>query len=390
MIGIRAWSLSILLSCWLLGGCGAEKENPAAQTPSGTPKAIAPEPNLSLGVAAGDAIQEFYEVRTPFVMPGGRLAIPLKGTGEVRVFGGEGEILKSFGRRGEGPGEFAALTAAWARGDTIEALDGDLMRITRFFPDGRTQVIRLDADRRGDTAPRGAIPGGWVTVGFEGFAESGRDLWSLQLFEKDGALTGELAQLEGIARISVPGYSGAHPLSPRAVLRAAQGRLYLAETLTPRIQVLSLAGGVEREISWETEEWLTPREAMSLVREAATSGDTPDHVAGQLLRTDEIPSRMSVFWDFLVDELGFIWIRSYDPVKHSFSFVRFLGGGYISGTSGEGGAWRIFSPEGVEVGVVEVPEGLAPAQITRDALVGIRTDPALGFESVEVYALTRY
>jgi hypothetical protein len=393
MMGIRVRGPNLFLACALLIGCGDEEEAPSVTPMPGTPMEIAAQPRLSLGVSLGDTIQEFYQMRTPFLLPGDRLAVPLEGSSEIRVFGPDGSFLQSLGRAGEGPGEFVALTSAWARGDTIEALDGDVMRITRLFPDGSTEVVRLEATGRGETAPPGAIPDGWVTVGWAGFGESGRDLWALQLFARDGRLIGEIAQIEGMARISVPGYSGPHPLSPRAVVRVALGRVYLAETLTPRIQVLGPMGAVEREITWATQDSINPRDALSLVRDSARArgdSDALDAFSEQLLLTDEIHEKVSVFWDFMVDELGFIWIRPYEPTKHSFSFVRFYGGGYIVGTSGRGGRWRIFSPEGVEVGSIEVPEGLALSQITRDAVIGIRTDPNLGFESVHVHALRRH
>lgn len=195
---------------------------------------------------------------------------------------------------------------------------------------------------------------------------------------------------KGMARISVPGYSGPHPLSPRAVVRVGQGRVYIADPLNPRIRVLGPTGTVESEITWAPRDPVSPREALALVRDSANVRGVSDRISGELLRTDEIPEEVSLFWDFMVDDLGFIWIRPYDPTKHAFSFVRFLGGGYIVGTSGQGGQWRILSPDGVEVGAVEVPEGLALAQITHNSVVGIRIDPDLGFESVHVHSLARY
>ena len=385
----RMGRLNLALTWLFLVGCGDLEEATSVSAVPGTPTEIAAEPWLSLGVSSGDTLQEFYRVRTPFLLPGERLAVPLGGSSEIRIFGLDGRFQKRLGREGEGPGEFVDLTAAWARGDTIEILDGDLMRITRFLPGESTEVIRLAATGRGETAPRGPIPDGWVTVGWSGSGESNRDIWTLQKFARDGTLIGEIAQVEGMERISVPGYSGPHPLSPRGIVRVAQGRVHVAETLTPRIQVLDQMGEVEREITWVPEESVSPSEALSLVRDQATERGASDHISGQLLQTDETPEQISVFWDFMVDELGFIWVRPYDPAKHSFSFVGFRGGGYIVGTSGQGGRWRILSPDGVEVGSVEVPDGLALVQITRDAVVGIRVDPELGFESVQVYSLDR-
>jgi hypothetical protein len=55
---------------------------------------------------------------------------------------------------------------------------------------------------------------------------------------------------------------------------------------------------------------------------------------------------------------------------------------------GQGGVWRVFSPQGAEVGQVTVPAGLRPVQITSDALVGVRVDPD-GVQSIHVHGLER-
>ncbi len=55
---------------------------------------------------------------------------------------------------------------------------------------------------------------------------------------------------------------------------------------------------------------------------------------------------------------------------------------------GPGGDWMIFSPEGVQVGSIELPSDLEPYHITSDAVVGIVRDE-LGVESVQVHSLAR-
>src|SRR5690606_37125397 len=52
---------------------------------------------------------------------------------EVRVFDRAGSFVRSFGRTGEGPGEFTYLDAlAFAPDGTLLARDSRLMRVTRF------------------------------------------------------------------------------------------------------------------------------------------------------------------------------------------------------------------------------------------------------------------
>lgn len=55
---------------------------------------------------------------------------------EVRVFGLDGAHRRTFGRDGEGPGEFGYLhSLAWA-GDRLLTLDGQLGRVSEFSADG--------------------------------------------------------------------------------------------------------------------------------------------------------------------------------------------------------------------------------------------------------------
>ena len=93
-----------------------------------------------------------------------------------------------------------------------------------------------------------------------------------------------------MARISVPGYTGPHPPSPRAVVRVSGGEVYLAETLTPRIEVVSVIGGVAWEITREMQDSSNPRAALSLVRDSARArggSGAPETISERLLRTDD-------------------------------------------------------------------------------------------------------
>lgn len=54
----------------------------------------------------------------------------------VRVFDGDGEPLRSFGREGRGPGEFQTPTDIGVVGDTVWVADGLTGRITLFDPTG--------------------------------------------------------------------------------------------------------------------------------------------------------------------------------------------------------------------------------------------------------------
>ena len=55
----------------------------------------------------------------------------------IQVIGEAGEVIRTIGRSGEGPGEFKSLSAIWLAGDTLVATDRQSMRVNSFATDGR-------------------------------------------------------------------------------------------------------------------------------------------------------------------------------------------------------------------------------------------------------------
>lgn len=384
--GLRA-ACTMVASCALLAACGpAEDEGaspPEGPVPEGTPLEISEQPRLSVGVVEGDTLRQFHGVVTPFLLPNGTLAVPLSDAAVIRLFGPDGDFIQTLGRPGEGPGEFSSLSAAWPRGDTIEAFDNQLRRITRFLPDGTVEVVSLEpAGAAQGAVPRG-LPEGWVLFGVESAGLGRRDEVAVHGFYRDGSHLGEIARVEGMRRLRTPAITGPDPLSPKWVIAARGGRVYVAETLTPTLRVLDLEGQLRREISWEPGRSMTPEEAFGAVVSAAARRAGPDEAAEtrRRLRAFPVPDRVSAFWDVTVDAEGFLWVRPFDPTQHSPALGGFRG-------AGEGGRWLILSSSGMRVGSVKVPDGLEPTHMARDAVVGIRRDE-LGVESVSVHSLER-
>ncbi|MDE2754796.1 MAG: hypothetical protein OXI83_19675, partial [Gemmatimonadota bacterium] len=139
----------------------------------------------------GDLHQEFDGVVRPFVLPDGRLVVPNAGGYDIRVFTEGGEFLDGLGGRGEGPGEFMYLSAAWPRGDTIEAFDGDLRRITRFLPDGSTEVVPIAGGEYPDLGlGAGPLGRGWTLGGVVAAGFGQRDRISVQHSDRAGGRLG--------------------------------------------------------------------------------------------------------------------------------------------------------------------------------------------------------
>ncbi len=382
--GVFHIALGALIS---LGGCVAERDaGPLEEPRVGAPLEIEAEAVLSVGVVAGDSLQEFDRVRTPFVFPDGRLVVPLGGSRDIRVFTQEGDFVERLSGRGEGPGEFVDLSEAWPRGDTIEAFDGLLRRVTRFLPDGSVEVVPITHGSQPDLSfAAGPLEEGWALGGVVSGGYGDRDLIVFHHFDRTGRHIGELDSIGGIVRYMAEGYGGPEPLSPRAVAASNGAHLYLGDTRVPSIRRVRLPGIVDGEIAWEPAESESAEVALDQVIDVVVSRAPADRasVTRTRLEAARVPSELSVFWDFLLDPEGFLWVQPYQPLAHSFA----LGARYLGGV-GNGGAWWVFTTDGGYAGSIEVPDGLELTQITRTSVVGIRRD-ALGVESVHVHRVRR-
>ncbi len=122
-------------------------------TNTGTPPEWQLTPVVSIGpktLAVGDGgPEEFAEVRSVALGPDNEVFIADGDNAEVRVFGLDGEHRHTFGRHGEGPGEFSDITSlAWV-GDRLLALDLIGGRIGEFSAGGETLGQRKAPGRWG-------------------------------------------------------------------------------------------------------------------------------------------------------------------------------------------------------------------------------------------------
>jgi hypothetical protein len=364
-------------------GCGSG----SGTLTDGAPAAIEPTPCLAVGVLTGDPRQEFDRVTTPFLLTDGSVAVPTVGAGSIRIFDPEGRFVRELGRRGEGPGEIDYLASAWPRGDTIEAFDLTQQRLVRFLPSDSVETLPLRvAAATGFLGPLGA---GWAAFGLR--ARIGRpiprDSITVRLMSRTGdvfAVT-QLAVSDGMARYEAPGISGPHPLTPTSIAVVHGDEIYVGETLTPIIRVYHADGTLVREIALPL---TAPPNAAAMLRQVVDSAVTLAPERDKPMTRDRWssyaePERLSVFWALIVDELGFLWVRPYDPIAHSLALD-----GLPSNRGGSGGRWLILSPDGREVGWIDIPDGFEPLSVTRHAVVGVHR-ALFGVEFVHVHRLSR-
>lgn len=126
------WSPGLVLLCAVT----------AAEAQSDLPTwTLSPAPVVTIG-AEGEAATEFSRITAAFRLSSGIIAVANGATSEIRLFNERGHYLRSFGRRGAGPGEFRTLGWLGRSGDTAFVFDPRLRRITSVALGPEPELIR--------------------------------------------------------------------------------------------------------------------------------------------------------------------------------------------------------------------------------------------------------
>ncbi len=112
-------------------------ENHAPAWAEGEGWTVDGEPVLSIGTIDGSPEYQLFRVRGAVRLADGSVVVNNGGTAEIRVYGLDGQHVRTLGGEGAGPGEFS-----WIAGiqlippDTLLAREGSVSRLTYFLIDG--------------------------------------------------------------------------------------------------------------------------------------------------------------------------------------------------------------------------------------------------------------
>lgn len=306
------------------------------------------------------------------IIPDGGALVGDFSAGTIYQLGSDGTVVQTWGRKGEGPGEYQALDAILMRGDSIFVSDGRLGRLTLLAPDGGVRTTTMPA-ASGHAISSLLTDGRVLLIPGEGY----------------GAVTEMRAEwvFETMPILAMnPGESAVDTLAELPHLR----RWYGTRGASPGpVHVKGRAGGFaggfawgrsdEREVRWydgsgrlrQVSRWqeqavaltLDQRDRMMRSYEDAfrTAGLPESFMTAQVAELQELLDRYDgplPYWDtFKVDRLENIWLSAYtpdgQPRRHE---------------------WRVFADDGTAVGWIDLPDLIDVLDITDDRILAVRRD----------------
>ncbi len=348
---------------------------------------IEPKPVLDMGGADEELIAPLLAAR----FPDGRLVVATEGA-ELRWYDAAGKKLRSFGRKGGGPGEFQRITfVGILSGDTVVAFDGGARRLTLVGPGGKlVRTVSLANPARRSIAgllPRGGFLAGsptgggadvqagltrdttrWLTIGPAGdsVAAVGRFPGS----ERNIMVTRANGQITSINISNVPfGRTGFVGVDDSVVVVAPADR-YEIRRYAPGGKLLQVAS---RPFKTEAP---TSADLDQLIRDRVASLPPGQEGAAdrvrQSVRDTPLPKTKPPYDAMVVRSNGEVWVRDF----------------FGPGPAGRAPRWTVFDRTGAWLTTVDTPPGVEPLTVGADLLLGTWTDPD-GVPHVRAYRIAR-
>jgi hypothetical protein len=363
-------------------------ENADEIPPDGGGWAISPEPRLQVGALGGPEDMQLYRVAGAVRLEDGRIALVNAGTPDLRIFGSEGKHQVSFGRKGEGPGEFSdPVLVGTLPGDTLVVVDRTARVVNLFHPSGGfIRGSTADPDLLGYLLPKGMFSSGSVVIwGMvhdamekDGFARRPVRFRSLS---RNGTLETDFGVFPGEETIAhtfrsgevVTGAIASTPFGRSGSVAAGADRLFYSSQDSYEIRVYDMAGKLGRLIRLARPPFPVTSNHIETYTERRLAGADSENQRRAIRRIlDETPRPEfhPAHGELFSDKLGYLWVEDYRlPGVSDISFT-------------------IFDPDGRLSGSVTLPSRFQILEIGPDYLLALCRDE-MDVEYVRMYGLTR-
>jgi hypothetical protein len=346
---------------------------------------VARDPLLSLGAMEGDSALSFDRLSGVYVLRDERIAVLDAGAGRVTIFEPEGAVLSTFGRTGEGPGEFVDLAFLGLQADSLWLFDARQLRITVLDPEtGGFRVARAQVANAG-LGPVGLLPDASPILAADlVFSASTSDAASPGL-QRFGAAYIRLDPVGGpedtvlvapgserILRFDDQRVEMLRPLVARSVSHAVRGdEIFQGSQAAFEIGVYGADGTLRvliRRPGFATR--IDEQAYGAAVEQRVLMAPEPARPGLRALYSDlPRPEARPAYAAFLVDSEGCLWVQE-------FAY------------DGAGSSWSVFDPQGIWLGTLDLPDRFRPTQVVEDRVVGVWLDD-LDVQHARILALDR-
>jgi hypothetical protein len=349
---------------------------------------VEPEPLVDLSRPSTGAQRDFYRVSDIARLPDGSIIVAESGSGFVRRFSPEGELLAESGGEGDGPGEYRALGSVHTyRSDSVVAFDSWLGRATILSDElqvGRT--VQFPAPYAGSLSP---LSDGTFVVQFsfpsvleyEGEGGVNRTPLPVLRYSADGEEQDTLGMLPGSEELMVPSRSGAGWSSmvmlfgKRSFVATAGAVIIAGSSDDLSFDVLAPDGSLltrTRVSGWDQS--VTPEmfEAEKNAFVPADAGPDVRRRVEERFAPHPFPESRPAFESLLVDADEYVWLARTKGRANYYGATR----------------WEIFSPSGEWYGAVATPPRFIVYHVGRDQIIGVWLDD-LDVEHPQVLRVSR-
>jgi hypothetical protein len=377
-------AVAVAGGCEPAGRAGGEPEFTIGNPPYSPTRCTGAPERWELGdqpVATVDpAEHELYWITDALFWQDSLIALAHQSGGEVLFFMLDGELVRRFGRRGGGPGEYRAITQLVRyRADSLAAFDVRLRRATVM--DGNGELGRLvpigqqhpRVDVLLGSGPEGSLYFEAEWQGFEGWLT--RDtLRVLRVAEGDDAeLLVSLPHTYSYqVRVQGSPSIGNPPLTPVAYADLQGRHLVAGQSDWTALYHLDVVSGIARWFSVPCRLAPVSEQDIRGYQDQLLQNASPDGEARyrELWSQLEYPDWIPWFKRLLVDRTGHVWLGEY------------------TGRGLDPSRWLVVDLEGRIVARVSTPERFWPMDIGEDYVLGVERD-SLDLEWVRMYPLRR-
>ena len=348
---------------------------------------VGTEPAVSIGAREGEGPYMLHRAGDAFILSDGRIVVANMGSHELRVFDASGTHVATWGRRGEGPGEFNPFVQAhrW-RGDSVLALYSPANHLSVLDSEGNFgrafTLARDDSFFQVEAvSPVGAIVSSdWLPRSLDDGLVRPEDTYRLKDAKGDElSLLGSFPGTEWFNFWDgTRGWGAEIPHAHRISAFAWGGLVAIAPNDTYEIRVFGLDGTLKRIVRRDHDLVVSTAAHMDAEIEDRVARRPEEERAEwrRELREDfqqiPLPETFPAFAAATADLVDHLWVREYE----------------LPGEGGANPVWTVFNPEGRVLGFVETPAGLDIYEIGEDYILGLATDD-LGVEYIQVWALER-